>query len=91
MTDEVKWTPMKRSRHGALYTNAYSAERGDFLWLCQRGSDPNIMEFDGPFTRWCLFYLDSCDAHFADLPLDLTDEELKATALTLFRLCEASR
>jgi hypothetical protein len=53
--------------------------------LCRRGAS-DVQDFVPPHTRWCVFADDRYDGYCGDVPIELNEADMKAMAITLWRL-----
>jgi hypothetical protein len=83
---KLRWSKRQRNPNGAAYYNIYGEGGKIVFTICQRSADPDLHNYKGPFARWCVFDDDSINGYCGDLPLDLNEEELKATAAAVWRM-----
>lgn len=66
---------------------AFDEHGREYVHVARRGPN-NKYDLIAPFTRWCVFGHASYLDYAGDLPIELTDDEAKAAAFTLWRLSE---
>lgn len=81
----IRWTETRKPP----YPRAFTARMGDSVLfsVCERGVGHSDNR-DRPYVRWCVFDSNVVDRYIpdGDIPIGLSDDEVKATALAIWRL-----